>query len=890
MFTASTASRFSRFGDTIACAIVLCLLGWSGGLGGDVTAASPGEGGSAPTLLTLGDLARNYGRRDVKSLPVDLTVFVSYWDHRDEAVFVQDPYEACYLDVPHAMFERFPCLAPGTELHVRGKLVLDGHYVHVDSVELTGFKQPIEPKSVRIHELSLGDWWSHCVVTTGTVLEVAQSGRQWTAALDSHGTLFTVHRFDEQSAFNWSDLIGKCVQVTGTLSCEMDFNGQPFRYVVRTNELGEVMQVVTGPCQSGKSAADDDPKSSPSVSPGRSAARAMDVSELRSAGIPDDGAITLAGQITSVTDAEGYLIESGGKGLFVRSALANRRLLGDLVDVSLCRQQDNKCQLKSLRSHAFRSIPPPPLVAADSINVEQLPYRACMRANLIASHSVGTKRVITLRDGQTPFVAICDVEDPLWEKFNLNGVRQLSVTGMVVPLPPEAGRLDESGKASFAIELPGIDSIQIISRWWQLSSSTAIISLASIALVCTTGMVCFAILWLRVQHADRTNERLAMQLVQSQKMDALGRLAGGVAHDFNNLLTGISANLELVDRRTPLENDQRQQCLDSARRCTRQATKLVRSLLGFSRQANLELELGSINQAIEDAVLLAKATLGPNIQFHLDLYSDLPACRFDKPQLEQVFFNLCINARDAICGRGGRRDVQGSIDIQSTLLVDSDRNPFVEISVRDAGEGMDRETVARIFEPFFTTKPVGEGTGLGLSLAYGVIKQHGGTIECQSERGVGTQFTIRLPAESKIQLNRSEPVAPPAVATNTPSYSILLIDDDDSVRAVTKLSLETLGHRVTAMQDGREAIRSLADGAAVDLVILDLLMPMISGREVYREIRACRRELPIIVCSGLLTEVDKIRQETGIEPDAYLAKPFQLVDLQETIQRVVNAS
>ncbi|WP_182865344.1 hybrid sensor histidine kinase/response regulator [Rhodopirellula sp. JC639] len=868
---------------------------------------------------SLADLARHYGRTDVETLPVDFHARVNYWDSRDQAVFVQDEHGAIYLSIPFEYFERHPRLRPGTDVRVIGNLILERYFVQAETIEIAGVDEPVAPKTTQIEDLSLGDRWAQRVRTSGTLREVARFSDLWVASCSSGDTRFVIHQFDEDDSVDWQQWIGRSVEIEGTLICNVDFNGQPFRYAVQRNEFDPPLRAAP---RSGD-AEDDADEALPQNAPSRT------IEQLRTANTVPGTLYRTSGQITSVSQHEGYLIESDGPGIFVHTELAEETSLGHVVEVTVRRDPSDRFRAVTLWSKAFRSVPPPPMDRAESVQVSLFPYRATMEAELIATLSQGERRVVMLRDGDTSFAAILEADDDDWKEASLDNARRVAVTGMLLAAAPEMAEPEQGFTPVFMVELASIDDLRVVSRWWQLSPSLALSVLAVITVVCLTGMLCFATLWLRLQRTVRTNRRLESDLLESRKMDALGRLAGGVAHDFNNLLAAIASNLELIDRGDSQAGEQQHhQCLAAARRCTAQATKLVRSLLGFSRQTKLDLQVGDLNDVVNDAVLLAKTSLPPDVVVKLRLSPDLPPCRVDQTQLEQVFLNLMFNARDAL----GRQ--AGTIMVETDSIVDDDGNSMARIRVRDDGHGMNHETSARVFEPFFTTKKVGEGTGLGLALSYGVINQHGGTIDCHSELGVGSVFTILLPGvsigpdesiagqteidiqttrrteagaavtagtdndheevvtgnrlrvdrgQSSIKASIKAPVKPPA---EDAPLKILLVDDDDEVRRVAKLSLEAIGHQVTDVAGGHEAIARVEQGESFDAVILDLMMPGISGAETFDRLKSHQPDLPIIVCSGLLIEIENLKQVSGRKPDACLSKPFQLADLQDRLREI----
>ncbi|QEG00686.1 Blue-light-activated protein [Stieleria maiorica] len=876
-------------------------------------AADSGAGGRQAAAAdepigSIADLARHYGRTDVESLPVDFRARVNYWDARDRAVFVQDKHGAIYLSIAFEDFERHPRLAPGTDVRVIGKLILDRYFVQAETIEITDVAKPVMPKTTRIEDLSLGDRWAQRVTTSGTLQEVARFSDLWVALCSSGDTTFVIHRFEADETIDWQEWIGRSVEIEGTLICEVDFNGQPFRYVVRMNEFDPPLRAAPR--------SDDVANETDEVMIRNAEFRTIE--QLRAANTLAGSLYRTDGQITSVIEHEGYLIESDGPGIFVHTELADETSLGHVVELTVRREPPHQFHAVTLQSKAFRSVPTSPMDRAESVQVALCPYRATMEADLISTRSQGKRRIIMLRDGDTSFAAILEADNDSWKDASLENARRVAVTGMVLAAPPELAEPEQGFHPVFVVELANVNDLRVVSRWWQLSPSLAFFVLTMIAVICLAGMLCFATMWLRLQRTVRTNRRLESDLLESRKMDALGRLAGGVAHDFNNLLAAIASNLELIDRGDSLTGEhQHLQCLASARRCTAQATKLVRSLLGFSRQTKLDLQVGDLNEVVNDAVLLAKTSLSPDVVVTLRLSPDLPLCRIDHAQLEQVLLNLLFNAHDAL----GRQ--AGTIVLQTDSIVDDDGNPMARIRVRDNGHGMNHETSVRVFEPFFTTKKVGEGTGLGLALSYGVVNQHGGTIQCHSQLGVGSVFTLLLPGVSigpdesipghaaiDIATMRRTTISPSnsvesqtdsatgkwrrvdrgGDAIETPAngapLNVLLVDDDDEVRRVTKLSLEAIGHQVTDVAGGHEAMARVEQGESFDAVILDLMMPGISGAETFDRLKSHQPDLPIIVCSGLLIEIENLKQVSGRKPDACLSKPFQLADLQDRLRKV----
>ncbi len=391
---------------------------------------------------------------------------------------------------------------------------------------------------------------------------------------------------------------------------------------------------------------------------------------------------------------------------------------------------------------------------------------------------------------------------------------------------------------------------------------------------------------------------LQRSLEQAQKMEAVGRLAGGVAHDFNNVLTGIIGNLSLVDLGDGAQTLESQaEYLDKAKRAGQRAAELIKQLLGFSRRSHLELEYCDVNEVLSEVDGLLRSTIDPRIEIKVEPSSDLWSVEVDPTQVEQVVMNLCVNARDAM--EGG----SGSITLRTSNVSIGEREvaaehpaghvgDFVLLSVVDDGAGIPEEVMEKIFDPFFTTKEQGKGTGLGLATCYGIVEQHGGWIECKSEVGVGTSFHIYLPRKDRPeQESRPSEVIPVQEPSRGGDETVLLVDDEELVRSVAEGTLKKAGYSVLLAGDGEEALEIFAKRAdEISLVMLDLTMPKMSGHETLAALREGYGDVPIIVCSGYLVDLAGFEEETGYRPDAAIPKPYDLVELVRKVREVIDGS
>jgi PAS domain S-box-containing protein len=389
--------------------------------------------------------------------------------------------------------------------------------------------------------------------------------------------------------------------------------------------------------------------------------------------------------------------------------------------------------------------------------------------------------------------------------------------------------------------------------------------------------------------AEDVTERRVLedQFRQAQKMEAVGRLAGGVAHDFNNLLMVISGYTEVILAKLEVDHPlyEKGRAIQQA---ADRATTLTRQLLAFSRKQLLELKVVDVNAIVQDMERLLSPLIGENIELITNLSAEAGHTRADAGQLEQVLMNLVVNAKDAM-PEGGKVTIR----TQNIAVDESHRwvqtfirpGQYVMLSVSDTGMGMDKETQSRIFEPFFTTKEKGKGTGLGLSTVYGIVKQSGGYVMVQSEKGHGTTFNIYL---TRVEAAAGQSVAPVARAAEGGSETVLLVEDEDSVRQLVRDTLAAKGYHVVEADNGQAGLDAAAkmDGT-IDLVITDVVMPGMSGRELAEQLLKIRPETKVLYLSGY-TE-DAIVSEGTIESGtAFLQKPFTLQNLSRKVREVLG--
>ncbi len=386
-------------------------------------------------------------------------------------------------------------------------------------------------------------------------------------------------------------------------------------------------------------------------------------------------------------------------------------------------------------------------------------------------------------------------------------------------------------------------------------------------------------------------KQLESQLLQSQKLEAIGQLAGGVAHDFNNILSVIMLQNEMLVSRNDLSSEV-QEALGEIRVAAERAAKLTRQLLLFSRRQVMQPRLLDLNEVVAGLLKMLQRLIGEDLQIHLILHPAPLVTNADPAMLEQVLLNLAVNARDAMPA-GGRLVVQTSAKV---LDEDSARErdeaapgPYVCLTVSDTGSGIPPDVMPRIFEPFFTTKGPGKGTGLGLATVFGIVKQHHGWIDVESEPGQGTKFHVFFPAAKEPMAEASSTLAPSKPRRGT--ETILLVEDDQAVRAATRSTLKSHGYHVWEATDGPEALALWASHRReIRLLLTDLVMPGgLSGQQLARKLRETDPQLRVIYMSGYSAEIaGRPLELTG--RDKFLSKPCPPHQLLDCIRECLTGS
>jgi two-component system cell cycle sensor histidine kinase/response regulator CckA len=378
-----------------------------------------------------------------------------------------------------------------------------------------------------------------------------------------------------------------------------------------------------------------------------------------------------------------------------------------------------------------------------------------------------------------------------------------------------------------------------------------------------------------VREAATRRERrlLEERLQQAQKMECVGRLAGGVAHDFNNLLTCVVGYGGLLHKRLA-EDDPRRRYVDGLLEAAEHGATLTRQLLAFSRRQALAPVVASLNELVTDTEKFLRRIIGENIELRRRLAPDLGNVRVDVGQLQQVVMNLAINARDAMPDGG----------VLTIATANADDASHVTLTVSDTGTGMRPEALAHLYEPFFTTKEGGKGTGLGLSTVYGIVRQSGGSISCASEPGQGTTFVVSLPRVAVAVARREVRIQ---ARQDGGSETVLLVEDEERVRQIATEVLERVGYRVLPEASAAAALaRARAHRGRIELLLTDVVLPDMNGRELAERVRAARPDSRVLYTSGYTDEINILTSQTG-PGTLFLPKPYDPPALLRCVREVL---
>ena len=382
-------------------------------------------------------------------------------------------------------------------------------------------------------------------------------------------------------------------------------------------------------------------------------------------------------------------------------------------------------------------------------------------------------------------------------------------------------------------------------------------------------------------------KKMDERIQQTQKMESIGSLAGGIAHDFNNILFPIIGMSELLLEDLPPGSVERENA-EEIFKAGKRGSDLVKQILAFSRQSEHKMMPTRIQNVLNEVITLSRSTIPAYIEIEKDIQQNCGMVLADPSQIHQIGMNIITNAYHAVEDTGGKISIKLKQAVKEAIGspgIHLSQNPYAVLSISDTGHGMSKELIGKIFDPYFTTKEQGKGTGLGLAVVYGIIKEHGGDIKVYSEIGRGSRFEIFLPLMKQLNCNGSKP--------EVGEYQggierILIVDDEAPVAKLEKKMLERLGYKVTLRLHSVEALEAFrANPASFDLVITDMSMPNIPGDHLAQKIKSIRSNVPIIICTGFS---ERIREENikqmGI--NGLLMKPIVKSDLAKIVRKVLD--
>ncbi|MGB2870128.1 MAG: response regulator, partial [Bacteroidota bacterium] len=390
-------------------------------------------------------------------------------------------------------------------------------------------------------------------------------------------------------------------------------------------------------------------------------------------------------------------------------------------------------------------------------------------------------------------------------------------------------------------------------------------------------------------------ELMEDRIRQAQKLESIGTLAGGIAHDFNNILGIILGHLSIV-RQPMCDEDMRTSSAETITNAVNRGANLVRQILTFARKSDARLLPVNVNESIKEIHKMLEETFPKSIEFVIDLEKVLPFIIIDAGQLHQALLNLCINARDAVVEAHKGAEAESRITLKTAVVKGKElrvhfpevsAEQYVAISVTDTGTGMDEATRDRIFEPFFTTKEKGKGTGLGLAVVYGVVKSARGILDVQSTLGIGSVFTLYLPVPKETNVLEARPETSQAEIRGG-TETVFIVEDEETMLVVIKMSLQNKGYTIISAADGREALERFKEHMDhIDLVITDLGLPKMSGENVVREMKRLKPDIKIIVASGFV-DPNQRSELFKLGAKDVIMKPYEQTEVLEKVRSVLD--
>ncbi len=825
-----------------------------------------------PTLTSAAQVLRLSPDQANLSYPVRLKGVTTYSDAARYMLFVQDSTGGVYLDLP----DDAPPVKSGQLVEVRGHTAagIFAPMVAVPVVSSLGPAVMPPPRRVSIQELFSGALDSQWVELEGVVRTTDPDNKGSAVVIAASGGQFRAI-LPQIPPDELTGLVDALVAVRGVCAGE---------YNQKSQLIGTQLYMPDRASISIKEPAPQDPFALPV----RKVNKLLEYAAAR--GVSHRARVQ--GVVTLSRPGSYLFLRDDTAGLYVVAGQKNELFPGDQVDVAGF--PDWGGFTPALRNAVFRKIgsgngPAPIKVAPEGFGSGLYDAELIeIEATYLGRSPNPLQRVLSMQSSYLGFSAILPLDKVTHRLDEIPNGSRLRLTGVFSVQQDEF-----RNPVAYRVLLRSAEDVVVLSRpaWWKLEYTLAV---AGVMMTLVLGSLAWVLVLNRKVRAqtgvirERLEREAALvkQLQQVQKMEAIGSLAGGVAHDFNNILTAILGYTDLA-LATLKPGESIRADLEAIHKAGERAASLTRQLLAFSRRQLMQPKVLNLNAIVRDMDDMLRRLVGEDIELSTELAPQLGSVKADPSQIEQVILNLVVNARDAM-PRGGKLFIQtANVELSSPAsTVDSEfpAGAYVRFSVCDNGSGMPKETLDHIFEPFFTTKKNGNGTGLGLATAYGIIRQSGGDISVHSEPGRGTTFEIHLPrvteaAPADESTRRSGPVAG--------HERILLVEDDQRVRELAQRVLEGAGYAVLTASDGFEAIDICGSVTGIRLLLTDVVMPKMSGRELVEKITAVYPRIKILYMSGY-TDDAMVRHGIRDLGTPFLQKPFSPETLSRTVREVLD--
>ena len=841
------------------------------------SASLPGTG--LPLLTRVSQIKQLTTDEASRRYPVRVQGVVNLYSVKARTVFLQDSTGGIFVSLQD---EPPPLLSQSAEVEVEG-VSHSGDFapsIHQAKLSILSDGRPFPPMEItEPSNLAMRDEnrWARVRGIAREVRALPDSAAE--VDLEVQGQHFPVDIFDVPSRETYSHWVDAQLEIDGVLGALFDQNRQVQGFHLMSPSPNLVK--VTRP-------APIDPY----------AGASSPLSGLLQFGIEDAPRhrVKVAGTVSAARLGGTVHLSSGNSGLRLFMDGASGARVGDKVEAVGFFPLGAK--LPMLEAAELRVLGHGATEPAEDSNAEDLMTGALdsrlvrLEAHLVGQHASYGDELLALQSGKTAFTAVLEQPQPFPEMDSLRAGSMLRLTG-VCEMTWDATQVPPA-PVSFRLLLRSPSDIAVVQKasWWTVGNTLGVLASMSFLMAAALGWVFIlqrrvnrqtAMIAAKLEHETQ----LQAQLSQAQRLESVGRLAGGVAHDFNNLLTVINGYSDLALARLSAA-DPLHSPLDQIRRAGERAAILTQQLLGFSRKQIIQPKPVDLNAIVEEARGMLQPLLGELIRVRTVLPSNLGRVIADPGQIEQILMNLAANARDAM-PRGGTL----TIETRNKTVGKSERptktglppGSYVILSVTDTGAGMSQEVQQHIFEPFFTTKERGRGTGLGLATVYGIVKQNGGGIEVYSELGMGTAFHITLPRISGPEITEDVDILVTATAG---TESLLLVEDEEDVRKYAAEVLESRGYSVRSAADG-EAALELAENHPdpIDMLITDVVLPGMNGRELAERLKSLRPALQVLFTSGYTQDV--IAEQGVLEHGmAYIAKPYTPGELAAKVQEILT--